>query len=62
MSREQDVDVRAMRQRHGLTQQQLADLINYSLITVRFWEAGRKKIPPSTRLLLRVADLLLEEG
>ena len=40
----------------GLSQQQIADLLNYGLSTVQSWEAGRKL--PSYDALISLADIM----
>ena len=41
----------------GLSQQQIADLLNYGLSTVQSWEAGRKL--PSYDALISLADMMM---
>ena len=36
----------------GVTQQQLAYLLNMSMSTIHKWESGTQKIPPSVEMLL----------
>jgi DNA-binding XRE family transcriptional regulator len=48
------VDVRAIRERLGLTQQEFALRFGFSLATVRNWEQGRRHPQGSSRLLLMV--------
>ncbi len=48
-------DVRALRDRYGLTQDQFAHLLGISVATLRNWEQGRRKPEGPARVLLRVA-------
>ena len=50
------IDVRAIRQRLGLTQQQFALQFGFSLATLRNWEQGTRVPPGSSRVLLTVID------
>lgn len=50
------IDVRAIRQKLGLTQQQFAMQFGFSLATVRNWEQGTRVPPGSQRVLLTVID------
>ena len=38
-------DLKAWRQKHGLTQPELAALLDVSLDSVRSWEQGRRPLP-----------------
>jgi putative transcriptional regulator len=51
-----NIDVRAIRQKLGLTQQQFAIQFGFSLGTVRNWEQGTRVPPGSSRVLLTVID------
>lgn len=46
-------ELRAWRQRHGLTQRAAAALIGAALRTWEDWEAGRRTMPPAKWALLR---------
>jgi putative transcriptional regulator len=47
-------DVRALRERYGLSQPKFAALMGISVATLRNWEQGRRKPEGSARVLLRV--------
>lgn len=51
-----NIDVRAIRQKLDLTQQQFAMQFGFSLSTVRNWEQGTRVPPGSQRVLLKVID------
>ena len=51
-----DVDVQALRQRIGLTQEQFAAKFGISLGTLRHWERGDRKPHGPALVLLRVID------
>ena len=51
-----DVDVQALRQRIGLTQEQFASKFGISLGTLRHWERGDRKPHGPALVLLRVID------
>jgi putative transcriptional regulator len=48
-------DVRLLRERYGLTQEQFARLLGISVATLRNWEQGRRKPEGAARILLLVA-------
>jgi putative transcriptional regulator len=48
-------DARAVRERHGLSQDQFASLMGISVGTLRNWEQGRRKPRGPARMLLMVA-------
>lgn len=50
------IDVRAIRQKLGLTQLQFAMQFGFNLATVRNWEQGARVPPGSTRVFLTVID------
>ncbi len=52
----QEPDVRAVREKTGLSQSAFAALIGVSLRTLQDWEQGRRKPQGPARSLLRVAD------
>jgi putative transcriptional regulator len=47
-------NVRAIRERYGLSQKKFASLIGISVTTLRQWEQGRRKPAGAARVLLRV--------
>lgn len=47
-------DVRAVRERYGLSQPKFAALMGISVATLRNWEQGRRQPEGSARVLLRV--------
>ena len=49
-----DVNVRAIRERLGLTQAEFALRFGFSLGTIRHWEQGRRYPEGSARVLLKV--------
>lgn len=49
-------DVRAVRERYGLSQSKFAALMGISVGTLRNWEQGRRRPEGSARVLLRVVD------
>jgi putative transcriptional regulator len=49
-------DVRALRERHGMSQPKFAALMGISVGTLRNWEQGRRKPEGSARVLLLVVD------
>ncbi len=51
-----DVDVKAVRQRTGATQEQFAKLYGFKVTSVRAWEQGRRKPSQSARILLKVIE------
>ena len=51
-----NIDVRVIRQKMGLTQQQFAIQFGFSLGTVRNWEQGTRVPPGSSRVLLTIID------
>lgn len=52
----EDLDVRGLRERHGLSQSKFAALMGISVGTLRNWEQGRRKPEGSARVLLKVVD------
>ncbi len=50
------LDVRGLRERHGLSQSKFAMLMGISVGTLRNWEQGRRRPEGSARVLLRVVD------
>ena len=58
-SREYDFatpDVRAIREKYGLSQTKFAKLLGISPATLRNWEQGRRKPEGPARILLFIAD------
>ena len=59
-----EVDVRSIRQRLGLTQQEFADRFGFSIAAIRHWEQGSRVPEASARVLLtliaRDPDYVLE--
>jgi putative transcriptional regulator len=51
-----DVDVRAIRERYNLPQEQFAAMLGVAVGTVRGWEQGRRRPDGAARVLLRVAE------
>lgn len=51
-----EIDVRAIRTRLGMTQQQFAVTFGFSVNTVRHWEQGRRVPEGPTRAYLLVID------
>ena len=45
-----------LRKKRGLTQQQIADLVNVNRVTYTNWEKGKRE--PSFENLVKLADLL----
>ena len=52
----EELDVRGLREKHGLSQSRFAALMGISVGTLRNWEQGRRKPEGSARVLLRVVD------
>ena len=52
----EDIDVRGLRERHGLSQSKFAALMGISVGTLRNWEQGRRRPEGSARVLLRVVE------
>ena len=50
-------ELRARRERLGLSPEELASLLYLSHATVRHWETGRRAIPPYATRLLEWAEL-----
>ncbi len=50
------VDVKALRQRLGLTQQEFAQRFSFSVRSVQNWEQGRRSPEGPARILLTVID------
>lgn len=52
----QDVDVKAIRNRLGMTQAKFSDTFGFSLDTIKHWEGGRRTPEAPARTLLTVID------
>jgi len=53
-------DMREVRRKLGLTQQQLADKLCVAVATLRDWERGHNRAGPALRALLRLLDKIPE--
>jgi putative transcriptional regulator len=51
-----EIDVKAIRGRLGLTQQEFADRFGFNINTLRHWEQGRRVPDGPARAYLRVID------
>lgn len=51
-----DVDVKAIRQRTGLSQDRFAERYGFAASAVRDWEQGRRRPERAARVLLKVID------
>lgn len=51
-----DVDVRAIRARLNITQEQFARRYGFSLDTLRHWEQGRRQPEGPARILLKIIE------
>jgi putative transcriptional regulator len=49
-------DVRGIRKKHGLSQEQFANLLGVKIGTLRNWEQGRRSPRGAARVLLTIAD------
>ena len=52
----QDVDVKAIRNRLGMTQARFSDAFGFSLDAIKHWEGGRRTPEAPARTLLTVID------
>jgi putative transcriptional regulator len=52
----QEVDVKAIRNRLGMTQAQFSDTFGFSLDAIKHWEGGRRTPEAPARTLLTVID------
>ena len=57
-----DVDVRRIRERNGLTQEEFALRFGLDIDTLRNWEAGRQAMPIAVRSYLKVIDRIGEQA
>lgn len=51
-----ELDVRNLREKHGLSQSRFAAMMGISVGTLRNWEQGRRKPEGSARVLLKVVE------
>ncbi|MGD0733213.1 MAG: helix-turn-helix domain-containing protein [Terracidiphilus sp.] len=51
-----EIDVKAIRSRLGMTQQQFATCFGFNITTLRHWEQGRRVPDGTARAYLRVID------
>lgn len=51
-----EIDIKAIRGRLGLTQQQFATRFGFNITTLRHWEQGRRVPDGTARAYLRVID------
>jgi putative transcriptional regulator len=51
-----EVDVKAIRQRQGLSQEEFAERYGFSVGRIRDWEQGRSPVDGPSRILLTVID------
>jgi putative transcriptional regulator len=51
-----DVDVKKIRSRLGLSQEEFAQTYGFALSAVRDWEQGRRRPERSARILLKIVD------
>jgi putative transcriptional regulator len=51
-----DIDIKAIRGRLGLTQQEFASRFGFNITTLRHWEQGRRVPDGTARAYLRVID------
>lgn len=54
--RPKEIDVKALRQRIGMTQEQFAGMFGFSTATLRHWERGDRMPHGPARVLLNVID------
>ncbi|HZF12015.1 MAG TPA: NadS family protein [Thermoanaerobaculia bacterium] len=52
----EDLDIRSLREKHGLSQSRFAAVMGISVGTLRNWEQGRRKPEGSARVLLKVVE------
>ena len=52
----EDHEIKEIRDKYGLTQDQFAEMIGISLGTLRNWEQGRRHPEGPARVLLRIID------
>jgi putative transcriptional regulator len=51
-----EIDIKAIRGRLGMTQQEFADRFDFNINTLRHWEQGRRVPDGTARAYLRVID------
>lgn len=56
-----NTDLKAWRERHNLTQDQLAELLSVAKNTVSRWERGERAIPEYLALALEALELRLSK-
>lgn len=52
----ENVDIKAIRQRMGLSQAMFAEQFGFSVSTLRNWEQGKRRPDPAVRAYLRVIE------
>ncbi len=52
----EELDVRRLREKHGMSQSRFAAMMGISVGTLRNWEQGRRKPEGSARVLLKVVE------
>lgn len=57
-----DVDVRQIRERTGLTQEQFALRFGLDVDTLQNWEAGRRAMPLAARSYMKVIEKMPEQA
>lgn len=57
-----DVDVRRIRERNGLTQEEFALRFGLDVDTLQNWESGRRAMPIAVRSYMRVIDRLPDQA
>lgn len=57
-----DVDVRCIRERSGLTQEEFALRFGLDVDTLQNWESGRRAMPIAVRSYMRVIDRMPEQA
>lgn len=48
--------LKVLRKKHGLTQQEIADLVHVNRVTYTNWEKGNRE--PNFEIVIKLADLL----
>jgi putative transcriptional regulator len=52
----EEVDVKGIRARLGLSQEEFAHMYGFTISAVRDWEQGRRRPERSARILLKIVD------
>ena len=52
----EEPDVRAIREKYKMSQQEFSSLLGISVATLRNWEQGRRKPQGPARVLLKIAE------